>query len=743
MRKTLIILGTLLVAISFVLALAISSFAIPLAPTAVAQQAENKVWADFSTRWTYDSPEDIFTNGEATGRNEWHANIGSGVPLTGLALTLDSTLKFDHFQKENLTKTGPPAYVWSFGDVPAGTHRVAYVGFGLDSPRAVPVTFTPGFDASRSADKTKFSEPGTQTLTITLTPREATERFEIIIQAFEDKAVNPVITSPTSGAGIELSGDGHKLGIKPAGLALNTTWTITVTIQVTPKVPEVKFIPYVCIGWGETLASGTASGNSLSLPVTDMGTWTWSAEGSYEWDWTDQLIRQVSWRPYSRTIGEGSTPAPPGGVTGPRPVTPLKGNHVFVGFADSINYRVPAWGDSFTNHEVFGERLWRLSHTENIKDETGEPVRGLRITLDSDLAFDWVGGFGALTTKMGPPTYEWFYGDLSEDYTGHVKDANVGFTSEYATEFTKFTPGFDVSRSFDKTVFTAPDTQTVTVTVTPREESFDRVMICVVTIEANTDLVDAVIISHSEEWYEELRSGEDYAEFGGMSTGGIPVELNTPVTVAVTIRVTPKVPVVQFKPHVHVSPHYPTRIDSGIVQGSSFSFTDEAGTWTVSAEGEYIWNWEASLDPRGAVDLMPERGNTPPTLSSAGVSPPSGTPKTDFTFEVTYRDNDRPSYVRVYIDGSAQDMSCVGFKGQGYADGAVFSHTTALSAGRHTYYFEASDAGLMTARFPETGTLSIEVTGWGLGFIAWIVAGVVVIGLVTYFFIRRQRRRVV
>jgi hypothetical protein len=143
---------------------------------------------------------------------------------------------------------------------------------------------------------------------------------------------------------------------------------------------------------------------------------------------------------------------------------------------------------------------------------------------------------------------------------------------------------------------------------------------------------------------------------------------------------------------------------------------------------------------------MAERGNTPPTLTSAGVSPPSGTPKTDFTFEVTYRDNDHPSYVRVYIDGSAQDMSCVGFTGQGYADGAVFSHTTALSAGRHTYYFDASDAGSMTARFPETGTLSIEVSGEGFGFTTWIVAGIiagaVVIALVTYFFIRRWRRRV-
>lgn len=392
-----------LVITAFCLALATGTV-LPLTPTAVAQEAENRVGAQFSTYWIYDSPKDTFINGELTGRKEWHANIGSGVPLTGLTLTLDSTLSFDHIMKENLTTTGPPTYVWSFGDVPPGTNSNAYVGFGLDSPSVVPVTFSPGFDASRSADKTEFSEPGTQTLTITVTPREGTERFNMVIHADENDLVNPVITSPTSGDGIELKREGHSLYISPAGLALDTTWTITATIAVTLKegFSMVEFMPYVSIGWHEPLASGTASGNSLSLPVADMG------------------------------------------------------------------------------------------------------------------------------------------------------------------------------------------------------------------------------------------------------------------------------------------------------------------TWTVSAEGDYVWSWGAGTSPSCTVGFH-QISNTPPTLTSAGVSPPSGTTKTDFTFDVTYRDNGHPSYVRVYIDGSAHDMSYVGFKGQGYADGAVFSHTTTLSAGSHTYYFEASDAGGMTARFPETGTLSIEI----------------------------------
>ncbi|MFC1920365.1 hypothetical protein ACFLYQ_01420 [Chloroflexota bacterium] len=51
-------------------------------------------------------------------------------------------------------------------------------------------------------------------------------------------------------------------------------------------------------------------------------------------------------------------------------------------------------------------------------------------------------------------------------------------------------------------------------------------------------------------------------------------------------------------------------------------------------------------------------------------------------------------------------------RGGWYAEGAVFSHTTMVSPGKHTYYFEASDIFGLTTRFPETGTLSLEVPVW-------------------------------
>ena len=558
-----------LLAITTVLLTLIVSTVLPLVSTVAAQQAENKVGAQFSTSWICDSPDDAFTNSEVTGRNEWHVNIRGEVPSS--TLTLDSTLNFDHIMKENLTTTGPPTYVWSFVDIPLGTSRQAYAGFSsLHSTDIVPVTFTPGFDASRHADKTEFSAQGTQTLTIAVTPREAIEQFNIIIFADESELVNPVITSPTNGDGIELRQKGHQLHINSEALELNTTWTITVNIQVTPKVPEVEYIPYVGIGWREPLASGTASGNSLSLPVADMGTWTWSTEGSYEWDWTNELIRHVCWQPRHREIGEASTPAPP-----------LKGNRIDVGFMDELDYEVS--GNTFNNTEVTGKRRWRTNFA-NWPDETGAPAIGVKVMLESELVFDGIEKDNL--TRMEPPTYEWYLGDVVEEpeRQGWAWDAFVDLF-RYPIQFS---PGIDVSRSFDKKVFTTTGTQTMTVTLTPREKWVETLTIFVHTDEC--DIVNPVIISISHTGGGEIKIMEDGHRSG---IERIPVELNTPLIIIYTMQVTPKVPEVKYMPHTAILLYRSGLLANNIISGNSFSYTNEAGTWTWSAEGDYIWHWGA------------------------------------------------------------------------------------------------------------------------------------------------------
>ena len=414
----------------------------------------------------------------------------------------------------------------------------------------------------------------------------------------------------------------------------------------------------------------------------------------------------------------------------------LNGNKVFLYFA--TQHHLEVYGDSFTNQEIVGQAIWRIPDITNITDETGEPVKDLRVTLESDLAFEWIDQENLV--KKGPPIYEWYFGELVEEHEhkGWATDVLVGFIKQSPVTFA---PGFDVSRSFDKTVFTTPSTQEVTVTVIPRDESIDSIEIFVHAEE--NELVSSEIISHSsgEQAYitpDGLYSG------AGLPGTGIPVQPNTPVSITVMLQVNPKVPELEYKPHVGIKPNIHSEPYTGTSQGNAVSYTNEAGTWTVSAEGNYIWDWGADKTP--GIDLtLRKRFNSPPLLTSGTVSPSSGTSKTPLSFEATYQDKDltpdsfTPSYVRVYIDGSSKDMSYL--SGASYSDGMLFGYTTNLDTGQHSYYFEASD-GSFTTRFPESGTLSIEIAREGTKFpvsvAIGIALGLVIAGSIIFFFVRRR-----
>jgi hypothetical protein len=601
------------------LAFVVGGFAIVPASVTTAQVANN-VKASFHTAWNYESPEDTFINSQVTGRKWWQVGMmnspdETGASVNALTLRLESTLAFDILQKEHLVTSGPPAYEWSFGDVPEQSSAGVWVDSQHDS-NAVPVTFTPGFDSSRSLDETEFTAPSIQTLTITLTPREMKEGFTVLIQAEENEIVNPVITYPASGAGIYLTPDGHSLHIDPTSLDLNTTWTIDVAIQVTPKVPEVTFMPYVLIGQRAMVATGSNSGEALSSPVgdpaDDVGTWTLSAVGTYEWYWEESLSKQVIWVASSKGVGGSGETA--------ISTSKESGNRIDVGFMDEFIYEVS--GNTFTNSEVIGKRWWRTNFA-NWPDGTGAPAIGVKVMLESELAFDEIER--DKLTRMGPPVYEWYLGDVVEEPERQEWpwDAFVGL---YHSP-TEFSPGVDVSRSFDKTVFTAADIQTMTVTLTSREEWVKEVSIFV-----HTDddvLVNPVIVSISHSGGGEVFITEDGHRSG---VERIPVEFDTPLTITYTLQVTPKVAQVEYWPVTGVLVYRPDKMASGTSSGRSVSYTNEAGTWTWSAEGDYYWQWGAAT-PDYAVSFekrveQPIAGEATPT---SPVTVPDSTPETSQT----------------------------------------------------------------------------------------------------------------
>jgi hypothetical protein len=275
----------------------------------------------------------------------------------------------------------------------------------------------------------------------------------------------------------------------------------------------------------------------------------------------------------------------------PRP----SGNEVCVSFIEERDYKVS--GDSFINKEVTTERWWR-TNLLNLSDETGAPVIGVRLSLDSEMSFGGISGFlsGRIErdqlTTMGPPTYEWFLGDVPN---GKTITTNGWPWDVFVVRYRfpdKLAPGYDVSRSFDKTLFSTPGIQTLTITLTPREESIDTVSITVHTDK--DEFVDPVVLSYSSNVGGDVR-----IEQGGHRSkiSFVPVELNTPMTVTVTLQVTPRVPLVYYKPHIGISTDRVSIPEEGITTGGSVSYTTEVGTWTWSAEGDYVWDWGIRASP--------------------------------------------------------------------------------------------------------------------------------------------------
>ena len=276
-------------------------------PHAIAVSPDNKVNADFRTAWVYDSPGGNFTNSQVTGYKWWQTAVGkppdaTGSSITSLSLSLKSSHVFENLNATSLVTKGPPTYEWKFDGIPPGNEPNAWVDSRLSSGSvSAPVTFTPGFDASRSADKTKFSAPGTQTLTIDVTPREAIQGITIFVGVMENQNADLIITSPTSDNNTRLSPDGHTLKVNLTDLQVNVTYTTIVTTQVTPKTSEVTFLPNINVMESNRVtASGSDSGNSISHPVDEsdntIGVWTWQTQSDCVWQWQASLSRWVSFK---------------------------------------------------------------------------------------------------------------------------------------------------------------------------------------------------------------------------------------------------------------------------------------------------------------------------------------------------------------------------------------------------------------------------------------------------------------
>jgi subtilisin family serine protease len=109
------------------------------------------------------------------------------------------------------------------------------------------------------------------------------------------------------------------------------------------------------------------------------------------------------------------------------------------------------------------------------------------------------------------------------------------------------------------------------------------------------------------------------------------------------------------------------------------------------------------IDVHRAVNSLDFPSNSPPSLSSGDVSPLAGGEGTLFNFTVVYSDSDgdAPSYVLAHMGSVSHAMSSNG--SADYAGGVLYHYSTNLTAGSHSFYFNASDGESVNVTGPYSG----------------------------------------
>jgi len=263
----------------------------------------NTAEVSYSSWRFYTAPENTFDNHEVTGNTWWQADLwnlpdATGEPIAGAELSLDSNLTLDWDTPSidaSLFTEGPPTYEWDFGDVLEGEMGLMFV-HPTNPADEVLGSFTPGFNASVSVDRVQFSEPGIQTLTITVEKVDPDAYFLLVVSSDvtsftflpidEGDLVEAVMLPPFPEWTESVFPGGTGFIMDTMRIEPYETATYELSIEVTPKVPRVEYKPAVLlVSQGAYPERQSDPGSYHSFEVDSLGTWTWNAEGEYDWQW--------------------------------------------------------------------------------------------------------------------------------------------------------------------------------------------------------------------------------------------------------------------------------------------------------------------------------------------------------------------------------------------------------------------------------------------------------------------------
>jgi hypothetical protein len=225
----------------------------------------------------------------------------SQASIYGLALEFQAEVDQigENISDDKLVSRKHPNYRWFFGEVAEEPVRDVYASEAyIESAAGGSTPFTPEFDVTVSFDKTDFSKPDTQRVTITIIPRGEMNFANITVHTIPEQGDASVLVSDiptgeqrgTNGEVISVSPDAMNLFVSDFPVRENQPYEFSFSLMVDPHGRTIKYAPWISIGCGSStpgfkLESSIDKGSALSFSMENAGTWTWSAAGEYTWDW--------------------------------------------------------------------------------------------------------------------------------------------------------------------------------------------------------------------------------------------------------------------------------------------------------------------------------------------------------------------------------------------------------------------------------------------------------------------------
>ncbi len=276
----------------------------PTAPPTLPPGITNEVLVNFIYTASYHNPDFTFTSHEVEGTGHLATHVqntpdSSGAPIYGLTLDFETAMELGgNLTTANLKFSDDLHHVWAFSEVPEEPVRDVYMAEAYVESADGTISFTPPFDATIEFSETVFTAPGTQIVTITIVPHGQVSSPNLTVHVHPERGIASVklldyLPGPTQGQQgeeISVTSDSESMYISFLPLKDNEPYSFTFTLQVEPNRDQIDYVPWISIGCGapnpdSLLESGSQTGSSISYQIANVGTWTWSAIGEYDWNY--------------------------------------------------------------------------------------------------------------------------------------------------------------------------------------------------------------------------------------------------------------------------------------------------------------------------------------------------------------------------------------------------------------------------------------------------------------------------